>query len=86
MKIGAIIGVFSASLIFGALFAVGGAGIYGSPFAGKTSNEYAIYEAAILVGPIGSLLALVFSQEATLPIGCITGRRGGGRRFHRLGS
>ena len=79
MKIGAIIGVFSASLIFGALFAVGGAGIYGSPFAGKTSNEYAIYEAAILVGPIGSLLALVFHKRlpylsgVSLVLGAVVG-------------
>ena len=86
MKIGAIIGVFSASLIFGALFAVGGAGIYGSPFAPSgirdlhvENTAHAIYAAAILVGPLASLLALVFHKRlpylsgVSLVLGAVVG-------------
>jgi hypothetical protein len=77
---GAIIGLFSAALIFAALFAVGGAGLYGSPFGpGKTSNEYAIYAAAILVGPLATLLALGFHKRlpylsgGSLVLGAVAG-------------
>jgi len=64
MKTGAIIGVLCTSLVLAVLFAGGGAGIYGSPFGpGKTSQEYAIYAAAIFVGPLASLLALVLHKR-----------------------
>lgn len=63
-KNGAIFGVFWAALILAVLFAVGGAGLYGSPFAGGISaHDFAVYAAAILVGPLASLLALVFRKR-----------------------
>ena len=62
-KNGAIFGVFWVALILAVLFALGGAGLYGSPFGGGTAAEQAIYAAAILVGPLASLLALVFHKR-----------------------
>ena len=76
---GARLGVFWVALILAVLFALGGAGLYGSPFAGGTAAEQAIYAAAILVGPLSSLLALVFHKrlpylaEITLVLGAAVG-------------
>jgi hypothetical protein len=66
MMTGCAIGVlFMAALILAVLFAVGGAGIYGSPFdPGRRSHKYAVlYAATILVGPLASLVALVFHKR-----------------------
>jgi hypothetical protein len=81
MKTGCAIGVvFMAALILAVLFAVGGAGLYGSPFGpGKPSHEYAIYAASILVGPLASLVALVFHKRlpylsgVSLVLGAVAG-------------
>lgn len=66
----ALIGVFLVALIFAALFAVGGAGIYGSPFGpGVHPRESAVYAEAILIGPLASLLAIVFHKRLV----CLSG-------------
>ena len=80
MKNGGINVVFLAALIFAVLFAVGGAGLYGSPFADDISaHDLAVYAAAILVGPLASLLALIIHKRLpdlagiTLVLGAVVG-------------
>jgi hypothetical protein len=78
--------VFGLSIFFGFCFAVGGAGIYGSPFAGVPPNwpsapevprHQAVMLMTILVGPAACLAALVAHSR---------GSRGAASAFLVLGA
>ncbi len=62
-----LVAVLVLSLLFGFLFAVGGAGIYGSPFASVPANfpsqdmNHLLMALTILVGPLACRAALAFA-------------------------
>lgn len=67
-----LIAVFVLSLLFALLFAGGGAGIYGSPFAPVPANfpsraehdrDRLLMALTILMGPLGSVAALVICRK-----------------------
>jgi hypothetical protein len=68
----ALCGVLVTSVMFAALFALGGAGIYGSPFAsvppgwvdsGRIQEEQRLMLLTILAGPVACLAALAVHRR-----------------------
>src|SRR5690349_11182237 len=63
--------VLGVASLLAIVFTIGGAGLYGSPFGGRWTSEETIFAAAILIGPIACVAALVARRKAPVRAGII---------------